>query len=61
MTARLEMGRSRGNEWVIWSESANLSMVERQLGNLDRAEQLSRQANAYHRRSGRAEPALSAG
>ena len=38
------MGRSRGNEFVVWIESANLSMVERQLGNLDRAEQLSRQA-----------------
>ncbi len=44
MAARLEMGRSRGDEFVIWIESANLSMVERQLGNLDRAEQLSRQA-----------------
>jgi tetratricopeptide (TPR) repeat protein len=44
MSARLEIGRSRGNDFVVWSESANLSMVERQLGNLDRAEQLSRQA-----------------
>jgi tetratricopeptide (TPR) repeat protein len=44
MSARLEMGRSRGDEVVVWSESANLSMVERQLGNLDRAEDLSREA-----------------
>lgn len=44
MSARLAMGRSRGDEFVVWSESANLSMVERQLGNLDRAEQLSRDA-----------------
>jgi non-specific serine/threonine protein kinase len=46
MTARLETGRSRGDEFVVWSESANLSMVERQLGNLDRAEELSREALA---------------
>jgi tetratricopeptide (TPR) repeat protein len=44
MSARLEFGRSRGDESVVWIESANLSMVERQLGNLDRAEELSRQA-----------------
>lgn len=44
MSARLEMGRSRGDEFVVWSESANLSMVERRLGNLDRAEDLSREA-----------------
>jgi tetratricopeptide (TPR) repeat protein len=46
MSARLEMGRSRGDDFVVWVESSNLSMVERQLGNLDRAEQLSRQALA---------------
>jgi tetratricopeptide (TPR) repeat protein len=44
MTARLELGRAEGNEFVVWVESANLSMVERQLGNLDRAERLSRDA-----------------
>jgi tetratricopeptide (TPR) repeat protein len=44
MSARLKSGRSRGDEFVVWTESANLSMVERQLGNLDRAEQLSREA-----------------
>jgi tetratricopeptide (TPR) repeat protein len=46
MSARLEIGRSRGDDFVVWVESSNLSMVERQLGNLDRAEQLSRQALA---------------
>ncbi len=46
MSARLESGRSRGDDFVVWVESSNLSMVERQLGNLDRAEQLSRQALA---------------
>src|SRR5215467_5797736 len=44
ISARLEMGRSSGDQVVVWSESANLSMVERQLGNLDRAEALSREA-----------------
>jgi tetratricopeptide (TPR) repeat protein len=44
MSARLETGRSRGDEFVVWSEAANLSMVERKLGNLDRAEDLSREA-----------------
>jgi tetratricopeptide (TPR) repeat protein len=44
MSARLESGRARGDDFVVWVESSNLSMVERQLGNLDRAEQLSRQA-----------------
>ncbi|MEV4513939.1 tetratricopeptide repeat protein [Dactylosporangium sp. NPDC049525] len=44
MAARLATGRSRGDEFVVWVESANLSMVERQLGNLDRAEELSREA-----------------
>ena len=44
MSARLETGRARGDEFVVWSEAANLSMVERKLGNLDRAEDLSREA-----------------
>ena len=38
------MGRSSGDEFVVWTESANLSMVERRLGNLDRAEELALQA-----------------
>ena len=42
MSARLRMGRRTGDEFVVWVESANLSMVERQLGNLDSAEELSR-------------------
>ncbi len=46
MSARLQMGRRTGDEFVVWAESANLSMVERQLGNLDRAEELSRQVVA---------------
>jgi hypothetical protein len=44
MTTRLELGRAEGNEFIVWVESANLSMVERQLGNLDQAERLSREA-----------------
>jgi non-specific serine/threonine protein kinase len=44
MTERLEAARQAGNEFVVWVESSNLSMVERQLGNVDRAEQLSRAA-----------------
>ncbi|MGA9867129.1 MAG: hypothetical protein WBQ75_11915 [Acetobacteraceae bacterium] len=42
--ARLAMAESQGMGFVVWSESANLSMVERQLGNLDRAHELSRRA-----------------
>ena len=44
MTTRLELGRAAGNEFIVWVESSNLSMVERQLGNLDRAEELSLEA-----------------
>ena len=46
MSARLQMGRRTGDEFVVWAESANLSMVERQLGNLDSAEEISRQVVA---------------
>ena len=35
MTQRLALVRATGNEFLIASEAANLSMVERQLGNLD--------------------------
>jgi tetratricopeptide (TPR) repeat protein len=42
--ARLAMAERQGIEFVVWSESANLSMVERQLGNLDRARELARRA-----------------
>ena len=41
MSERLEHARVVGNEYVVFVESANLGMVERQLGNLDRAEELS--------------------
>jgi tetratricopeptide (TPR) repeat protein len=44
MTSRLELARENGDEFIVWVESSNLSMVERQLGNLDRAEALSRDA-----------------
>jgi tetratricopeptide (TPR) repeat protein len=53
ITQRLELARQEGNSFVVWTESANLSMVERQLGNLDRAEELSRQAITTDIASGR--------
>jgi tetratricopeptide (TPR) repeat protein len=43
MTQRLALVRAAGNEFLIASEAANLSMVERQLGNLDEAEALVRE------------------
>jgi tetratricopeptide (TPR) repeat protein len=47
MVERLEHARATGNEFVVFIESANLSMVERQLGNLDQAEALSLAAVRY--------------
>ena len=44
MRERLETGRAANNASVVFVESGNLSMVERQLGNLDEAEALSREA-----------------
>ncbi len=44
MRARLDAARAAGNEFVVFVESSNLSMVERKLGNLDRAEALSFEA-----------------
>jgi non-specific serine/threonine protein kinase len=44
MNQRLELVRATGNEFLIASEASNLSMVERQLGNLDTAEALAREA-----------------
>ena len=44
MQERLEHARATGNEFVVFTETANLSMVERQLGNLDRAQALSLEA-----------------
>ena len=43
MTQRLALVRATGNEFLIASEACNLSMVERQLGNLTRAEALARE------------------
>ena len=43
MTRRLALLRETDNEFLIASEAANLSMVERQLGNLETAEALIRE------------------
>ena len=53
MTQRLALVRREGNEFLVASEASNLSMVERQLGNLDAAESLAREAlgiSEAHRR-----------
>jgi len=44
MTQRLDLVRSTNEEFLVASEAANLAMVERQLGNLDRAEELERES-----------------
>ena len=44
MSERLLLVRSIGNHFLVASEASNLSMVERQLGNLDAAEELAREA-----------------
>jgi tetratricopeptide (TPR) repeat protein len=44
MTQRLALVRTQGNQFLVASETGNLSMVERQLGNLDAAESLSRES-----------------
>ena len=44
MNRRLALVRSMGNEFLVASEASNLSMVERQLGNLDEADALAREA-----------------
>ena len=44
MNARIKQARAIGNFRVISSEACNLSMVERQLGNLDQAEVLAAEA-----------------
>ena len=52
MTQRLALVRPTDNQFLIASEAANLSMVERQLGELDAAEALAREAleiEATHR------------
>ena len=44
MEERIEQARATGNDYLLFVESANLAMVERQLGNLDRAEELTLEA-----------------
>lgn len=44
MAERLRHARDTGNDFAVFVESSNLSMVERKLGNLDAAEALSRDA-----------------
>jgi len=44
MSDRIALGRQTGNDYLVAIESGNLSMVERQLGNLERAEVLSRES-----------------
>jgi len=52
MAQRLALVRATGNGFLIASEASNLSMVERQLGNLDTAEALAREALEIGERSG---------
>jgi non-specific serine/threonine protein kinase len=52
MTQRLALVRSMGNEFLVASEASNLSMVERQLGNLDGAEALARETLEIGQRIG---------
>ena len=52
MIRRLALVRATGNQFLIASEAANLSMVERQLGDLDAAEALAREALEIERRTG---------
>jgi tetratricopeptide (TPR) repeat protein len=52
MTQRLALVRSTGNDFLVASEASNLSMVERQLGNLDDAEALAREALEIGQRIG---------
>ena len=44
ISQELATAYAAGDAAQVWSETSNLSMVERQLGNLERAEELSRQA-----------------
>ena len=52
MTQRLALVRATGNEFLIASEACNLSMVERQLGNLQTAEALARETLEIEERTG---------
>lgn len=44
MTQRLALVRATGNDFLVASEASNLSMVERQVGNLETAEDLAHEA-----------------
>ena len=44
MLERLDAGRAANDQSIVFVESSNLSMVERQLGNYEEAESLSRDA-----------------
>ena len=51
MNERIELARQDGNYAGLGMEASNLAMVERQLGDFDRAEELSREAlDNFHRR-----------
>jgi serine/threonine-protein kinase PknK len=52
MSQRLALVRASGNGLLIASEASNLSMVERQLGALDAAEGLAREALGIERSTG---------
>ena len=52
MTQRLGLERSGTNAFLVASEASNLSMVERQLGNVDAAEDLAREALEISERIG---------
>jgi hypothetical protein len=52
MTQRIETAREFGDVAAVAAESANLSVVERQLGNVPRAEQLAAEALQIEERRG---------
>jgi hypothetical protein len=52
MNQRLALVRAMGNWVMVASEATNLSMVERQLGNLETAEALAREALEISQRTG---------
>jgi tetratricopeptide (TPR) repeat protein len=52
MGQRLAIERGGSNAFLVASEASNLSMVERQLGNLDAAEELAREALEISERIG---------
>jgi tetratricopeptide (TPR) repeat protein len=52
MSRRLALVRATGNSFLIASAASNLSMVERQLGNLETAEAFAREALEIGQRTG---------